>query len=551
MRGNNWARSTITSPLLLLVGIAVYLSLSLYQLSLPGLHYDEAFEAVPAVQILQGQPVTAFRNSTIDIIGYQFPLTTQDYIGAVNTLGVLPFLATGGASVVSLRLYAVLVGVVTLLCVYKFTAEVTHTPFAGAIATLLLAVNPTFLFWNRQGIFVTAVTATIGVAAAWCWLRWWLSQKFRFAIGGMFLFGLGLYAKLLFIWLIVALLGCVVILKFKTLLDQAQSRRYFDLSIKQGGYLLLAGVAGGWPLLVYNIQTGGTFKSITENATTSYYGVDNTDVFTNLGARFGHLVTVLKGDHLWYLGDTYANNTLVTFFLMMAIAAVWLTVQKRQINALFPFLLLLLVIGQSVVTVSDLWVTHFALIMVWPTIAMVLAGTALYRAMDRRLGNTLLGILLVTLIITEAKASIFYHQALQASGGLGTHSDAIYDVATWLEQHPDKPAIAMDWGLTAPIIYLTSGRVESIEVFGYNWDTEEAFSRSLTPYLSPEQAIFLWRAPDEIVFDRSADFQALYRSQNLEETIVEAFYERSGRPVLGATMLVPVGTAENKPHSSP
>nr|HMQ56487.1 hypothetical protein [Anaerolineae bacterium] len=41
----------------------LYLGLSLYQLDLPGLHYDEAFEAVPAGELFQGPPGTAFRPS--------------------------------------------------------------------------------------------------------------------------------------------------------------------------------------------------------------------------------------------------------------------------------------------------------------------------------------------------------------------------------------------------------------------------------------------------------------------------------------------------------
>ena len=51
--------------LLLLLGL--FWGLSLYQITLPGLHYDEAFEVVPAVQLLQGQAVTAFRDSVLSV----------------------------------------------------------------------------------------------------------------------------------------------------------------------------------------------------------------------------------------------------------------------------------------------------------------------------------------------------------------------------------------------------------------------------------------------------------------------------------------------------
>ena len=45
--------------------LSLYAGLSFYQIDLPGLHYDEAFEAVPALQILLGQPVVAFRGGRL------------------------------------------------------------------------------------------------------------------------------------------------------------------------------------------------------------------------------------------------------------------------------------------------------------------------------------------------------------------------------------------------------------------------------------------------------------------------------------------------------
>src|SRR5512145_1588589 len=58
--------------------VLLYTAFSLYQINLPGLHYDEAFEAVPALQLWQGQPVDLFRGSGLRLGGQLFPLMTQD-----------------------------------------------------------------------------------------------------------------------------------------------------------------------------------------------------------------------------------------------------------------------------------------------------------------------------------------------------------------------------------------------------------------------------------------------------------------------------------------
>ncbi|RXM22035.1 hypothetical protein EO238_25940, partial [Citrobacter sp. AAK_AS5] len=61
------------------------------------------------------------------------------------------------------------------------------------------------------------------------------------------------------------------------------------------------------PLILFNLQTSGTLRSIFGNLGQSYYGVQNAAFLENLSARFGQLVALLRGDHLWYLGGPLAN----------------------------------------------------------------------------------------------------------------------------------------------------------------------------------------------------------------------------------------------------
>ena len=61
--------------------------LGAYQLQLPGLHYDEAKEAgLNAMELITGQPVTAFRGTTVQVGPLRLPLMVQDYIGALNVV---------------------------------------------------------------------------------------------------------------------------------------------------------------------------------------------------------------------------------------------------------------------------------------------------------------------------------------------------------------------------------------------------------------------------------------------------------------------------------
>ena len=185
--------------------LLLFVSLAAHQLTLPGLHYDEAKEAgVNAMQLVTGQPVTAFRDATIQVGPWRLPLMVQDYIGALNVALAMPFLALGGVNAPALRWLSILIGALTLLLTWRVAWRLSGS-VAAACAALLLAVNPTFIFWSRQGIFVTNLTALLFMASLLTGLRWWEKRRPADLWLTAFLWGLGIYAKLLFVWAIGAM----------------------------------------------------------------------------------------------------------------------------------------------------------------------------------------------------------------------------------------------------------------------------------------------------------------------------------------------------------
>jgi hypothetical protein len=537
----------------LTLAFALFTGLATYQLALPGLHYDEAFEAVPAMQLILREPVATFRSNGTLVGGRLFPLMTQDYIGAINTYSAIPFFLVLGMNTVSLRVMATVIGLLTLWLTFRLAHEL-YGPVAAVLAGLLLAVNPTFIFWSRQGVFVTSAVAAIGLGVVLTWLRWWRTGARRYAIAGAFLVGLGLYTKLLFLWLIVGL-GLVA---FLVNIDQWQRVRR---RIGRGpiGWIGLAFLLGSSPLIVYNLQTGGTFDTIGTNLITSYYGTNNLAFLPNLLERFRQFAAVLAGSHFWYLGQAYANWLNLGLFLV----ALGITLlfgfgagQREDRLALFPFAVVGSVILASCATVSALWVTHFAILSPWPALGVAAAVGLLVRRIGLQLNGRRANWILVLMLaaisaswLADVVTDVRYHRALAISGGLGAHSDAVEDLAGWLtaDERRGAPVVAMDWGIAASVAFLTLGDVTPVEAFGYDWETDADFAARLEPYIDDPESIFLWRAPDEIIFDRSDDFRELFQPRSLEEDILEAFYERSGRPVLGATRLVPEGTAANPP----
>jgi hypothetical protein len=536
-KGIRWNAPAVVLPLALLI----FLSLSLHQLSLPGLHYDEVKEAgLNALQLLHGGPVEAFRGAGLRIGGLLLPLMVQEYIGALNVYLALPFIAALGPTVGALRLLPVLTGACTLVLVYLLAWELARPGRGPATAAvLLLAVNPSFIFWSRQGIFVTNITALLFVSSLLAACRWWRTRQPAALYTLAFLWGLGLWAKLLFAWAVGAMLvwgGLAWVSRRKGVM----SRGGMPIALRQGTVAAGCFLAGILPLLLFNIRTGGTVASLLDNLGTSYYGVRNAAFADNLAERLRQIVTLLRGDHLWYLGGTAANLSapwiaggLVAAAAMVVLCRI-LSPRPSPLSPLLGILLLAaLMLAQSSFTVSGLFITHYALLLPLVPLAAALAADVLWRN-----GGRLLGLAAVVALLVwggnDLRATLAYHQALARTGGHSAHSDAIYALARDLDERNYAAPLALDWGFSAPVAYLTAGRVHPVEVFGYERldAPDDAFVGRLRPFLENPDNVYLLHAPEDTVFrGRREAWERLAGEMGKSVEVERVLTERSGRPL--------------------
>ena len=561
--------------LLLALALALFLALGGHQLGLPGLHYDEAKEAGNnALQLLRGLPVTAFRDAGLPLGSCLLPLMVQDYIGALNVYMAIPFLALFGVSVPALRLLPLLTASATLVLLYLLAKEAFGRR-AAAMATLLLAVNPSFVFWSRQGIFVTNVTATLAVASTLTALRWWRHRRPRDLYVTAFLWGLGIYAKLLFVWIIGAIIGVCAISQLGPWIGNALragsdpssfssgrhspslTSRSSSLSARRLALSVLCCLFPLTPLILFNFRTGGTLISIFGNLDSSYYGVRNAAFGANFLERVQQLLALLRGDHFWYLGDGIANGAapwlaigLIALLLLISL----LGLRRRphpsflisHLLALLSLAFCFLFVVQSSFTVSDLFITHYAILLpfVFLTVGAIADGLLRWG------GRAPLGVGLVPVLVAliwwgagDLWVTVQYHRALAASGGHAAHSDAIYDLAEYLDAHDVRSPVVLDWGMEAPLYFLTAGRVQPAEVFGYEQlDAPDAgFVERLRFFLDDPSHVYLFHVPEETVFrGRRQVFDRLVAEAGLVPRVEAVFYERSGRMIFVLTRVEPL-----------
>jgi hypothetical protein len=128
-----------------------------------------------------------------------------------------------------------------------------------------------------------------------------------------------------------------------------------------------------------------------------------------------------------------------------------------------------------------------------------------------------------------------YHQALAKTGGLASHSDAIQGLANWLDEQGQPQPVALDWGIEAPVRYLTANRVQPLELFGYDrLQTPDAgLAERLAPFLESRNQRYVVHTREDTVFQgRRETLESLASQQGLKVIEEAVFRERSGRPLL-------------------
>jgi hypothetical protein len=536
--------------------LVLYLVLAGYQLGLPGLHYDEAKEAgLNAMELITGAPVTAFRAAGIPWDGRTLPLMVQDYIGALNIYLAVPLLALTGVGVPNLRILPILTGLVALLLLERSVSEWlacsgtvalrrnagTPISLAGLFAVTLLAVSPSYVFWARQGIFVTNLMLPFVFLCLWQGIRWLRTGRPWALVLAALAGGLALYAKLSAYWVVVpfAVLvgGWWFYWSFYRRLTQRQTSpqaaagesrlRAPVLSWQTAALAIAAFCLPLLPLLAFNWQTGGTLASITGNLGRSYYGVDNANVVANLPLRWSQVIHVLRGDQFWYLGAVYAN-WLAPWLAALAVGAgLWCDWRRL----LPPLLLVGAVFTASLFTVSDLFITHYVLLQPLMIAVVALALDSILGGVRPRLAQIAVAIVLLLWIMLDLSATIRYHYTLSVSGGLADHSDASYHLAYYLQYNGMGSPIVLDWGIDAPVRYLTAGAVTPIEIFGYASlaAPDAEFDGRLASFLdNPDNRYLLHAASSTVFAGRREAFLQAVAARGRQAVLEQQFGQRDG-----------------------
>jgi len=518
---------------------SLFFVLASYNIELPGLYYDEALDVVPTMQLATGQPID--KHNSVEILGRRLPIMVSEYVGAVSTYLTLPFFLLLGVSVSSLRLTTIVFAVGTIIFTFCFL-KLFFDRKVALLAALLLAVNPAFIMWSRQGNHVSSLMSFMSTGSLYCFYLWYEKRKNICLYLGSFLLGLGLYQKIIFLWFIIAL-GLAVLTQRANVLGVG-SWKLDGFGLKPLGLSLLSFCAALSLMLWYNLTTLGTIKTILGNLVVTSGGVNNLDFLTNFLKRvqdFGH---VLSGDFFTYTGGSYANRLYIPLFVVAFLFCLVISFlptksadrgKTRFIMSLFIALFIF-----SCFTIGGLSPYHLLIFLPLPQVIISLficdAGGLLSRAFNPPdwVGRTLTMVPFIAaaaIVVLDLGVIKSYHVALGETGGVGMFSDAIYDLADYLEDNGITTPLAVDWGFKKNIQLLTKGAVNPIEIFQYSWNPNEEFSREVSKRLIDPNNLYLFHAEEFTSFKRYDAFERIVREADKVIQLERTFYQRDGRLV--------------------
>ena len=545
--------ATIAAWAGLLLSLLLFLAISLYQLYLPGFYYDEALDLVPMLQLIHGESPELLRGIGIG----SYPIMLLDYMGSWGGYATLPFMWLFGPGVVAARTQSIFFSAVSIMLAWLWSRHW----FGNGIATLtalLLAINPSFIWFSRQGISVSSTMTICSLGAMVLLIKRAKDNKtapfslqhsaFSILFAAGFLLGLGLWVKLLFFrWCVVMavwLMGYWLTTRPKPSIKQLTQ----PLTLLSLGLLV-----GAAPLIYYNLAgwlRDGNAPTLmlllnSLNNPTQQFGVDNRNVWGNLLKSWDDVRVFIDGSYFWYNGTPFSNIYAFPALLLAVpiggVLSLWQK-QARKFLALVAGILILIFLGAF--TVSGLWSTHQFIMLPLPQIILAYATFTVCNlrfVFLRQTSNTsakskianlaLATLLLSPIIATDVWVNSQHHRVLSETGGTGRFSDAIYKLAEHLDQQKISQPIALDWGIEKQVRVLTADRVRPLEVFGYSAQADDGFRTRARELLQDPTRHYIVLWDRFAVYNRRLEFTQL--AQAMGKQVSETFiaHERSGLPV--------------------
>jgi 4-amino-4-deoxy-L-arabinose transferase-like glycosyltransferase len=490
-------KNNITKPLglnyhyLALFAILLFYLIShLRILGKPGLQEDEANIVVPAMELAYGKEISY--GYSFNHFGIHYPTMVGFYTGNNLTIPVALLVRVFGYHLRLVRLVWVFASIGVILLVFLVCRELFNET-VGLIASLLLAINPSFWMFSHVGAHVQTNMMLDIMGSLFFFLLFYRTQRRLYLFLGMFLLGHGLYTKLAFGYFLIAYL-----IAFAYVWIRGSLKKEF-FSLQNLSISLAAFLFGVWPLLYFTVTTGAPLQALKRAFTgKTVLGESNLAIGQNFLTRLQQLRDYLLAggapSDMILAGLPVKHNLLMPYvfwisFLFLVALIVWPGPRPFSKERL-GFILLVICVYQALIifTPSTLNYAVFAFIPPYIAMTVALAIYLLHKLLSSSRFPSLRWMPILGLVLlgySEISTLSSQYKAVYATGGRAAWSSTIFQLTDYLQKHPKLRPIGLDWGLGWPVYVISDLQVNPWSVY---WSyTEEAGAPVLWPMTPPPE----------------------------------------------------------------
>jgi hypothetical protein len=398
----------------------------------------------------------------VELFGHRVPVMLLSYLGATKAWFYAAIFPLFPESLESLRIPMLLLGAATIWMFFRLLGRVAGMRAALAGAALL-AADPLFLLVTLWG--PAMFYHVLFVAALALFVKFHQTGSRPALAAAFFCVGLGLWDKALFLWALGGL-GVASAAVFPRVLWRAATPRNI-------GMAAAAFVIGAFPLLLFNIHTGGetlrgnsafTFEEFPIKARQLYISLDGSMLFHWMVSPADPVYerqpgVALERASVWLASAAnHPRGTLAPLAYMLALALlpfVWRSPARAP--ALFALVFIAVAWLQMALTRGAGGAAHHT-VLLWPMPHLFAA--VVFAEASRRIGRAGPPALAAAVLLVAGSGALvvnqYFAQGVRYGPGMA-FTDALFPMAKEVAAARAAEIYMADWGMAYSLRFLGAG----------------------------------------------------------------------------------------------
>jgi hypothetical protein len=497
-----------------------------------GMHFDASYELAS----FYGCCTPGFRPTPF---GHAVPIMILPYLGAFKAWLYYPLLRYFEVTPAVLRLPMLLVGTVSVWLFFVLLDRTVgrRAAIAGA---LLLATDASFLIATTYDFGPVAFLHCFLLAGVLFLIKFERSGSSKYLVLAFFVFGLALWHKALFIWMLDGLAVASLFVFPRRIAAMLTPRRVVVATLSL--------CAGALPLIYYNVVTGGGTlrtsevmsdanpisqkvlvlkKTFSGNVLFDWLTEETQPETQARPLEFPEIASV----KLSRIVGGVRSNWMFYAFVVSCCLVPWLCFTQSRRPAVFVLIYLVVTWAQMVILPNTGASIHHVLLL-WPFPHFLIAITGVQISVSLgRYGARAATFVLVVVVATNLLLINQYYSDLVTKGTTVIWTDAINPLFNYLDSMEGVRIVTTDWGYVTTLCLLSDGEMPLHDISYTLLGPSTADAVRIRSLIEDKRNVFVDHIAQDEQFPAAREHLALLAAQTgRTRDVIAVIRDRNQRP---------------------